>query len=417
MPPTAIVMYRIADALAGDQLEDNEKGEIGEKGMGTMCVHAGEVIDPSSGTIVTPIYQNATFLYPYAIDGKGNYTDKEAPYFYTRLGNPTVRSLENRVAALEHAEDAVAFSSGMAAISTAVLSVLGEKGHLLSVRDIYGGTHSLFASLLPSLGHNVTFFDRSRTKFLEELLKTNTRAVYVETPTNPTLDIYDVSEIFEFAHAHDLVTIIDNTFPTPINMQPSRLGADVIVHSATKYLSGHSDVIAGIVAGRGSYVGRIREMMTILGGSMEPFTAFLTERGIKTLELRVKKSNANATALAEFLNDHRRISRVLYPGLEGHEGHDVAERLMSGYGGVLSFELRGRREEARNVLRKMKIAKIAASLGGVESLVTMPIDTSHRQLKEAELKERGISETLIRMSVGIEDEEDLVDDVAQALEL
>ncbi len=398
-------------------MPEEEGEETVGQGIGTRCVHAGDVVDPASGTVVTPIYQNATFLYPYAIDEKGNYTEKNAPYFYTRLGNPTVRALEKKLSALEHAEDAVAFSSGMAAISTSVLEALGEKGHLLSVRDIYGGTHSLFTKLLPKLGHGVTFFDRSRTRFLDEMVNANTRAVYVETPTNPTLDIYDVREIFEFAHSHDLVTIIDNTFPTPVNMQPISIGADIVVHSATKYLAGHSDVIAGIVAGKRDRVERIREMMTVLGGSMDPFAAFLTERGMKTLELRVRKSNDNAQAVAEYLNDHRRVSRVLYPGLDSHEGHETASSLMSGYGGVLSFELRGRKEEARQVLRRMRIAKMAASLGGVETLVTMPVDTSHRQLSAEELNERGISETLIRVAVGIEDEEDIIEDVGRALEL
>lgn len=399
------------------QLAEESGQEAIERGTGTLCVHAGERTDPATGAIVTPVYQNATFIYPYAIDQRGNYTDEKAPYFYTRLGNPTVRALEEKIAALERTEDAVAFSSGMAAISTAVLQVMGEKGHLLSVRDIYGGTHSLFSTILPRAGHEVTFFDRSRTRFLGEHLRKNTRAVYVETPTNPTLDIYDIRQIFEFAHDNGLVTIIDNTFPTPINMRPATFGADVVLHSATKYLSGHSDVIAGMVAGKKEHVAGIREMMTVLGGSMEPFTAFLTERGMKTLELRVNRSNENAMALAEYLGGHRRISRVLYPGLETHEGHEIASGLMSGFGGVVSFEVRGRREEARKVMKSMKIAKVAASLGGVESLVTMPIETSHRQLSPVDLQTRGISDTLIRMSVGIEDEGDLIEDVSRALEM
>lgn len=392
------------------------KGEMEKNGISTRCVHAGEMVDPATGSIVTPLYQNATFLYPWAVDAKGNYTEEKAPYFYTRLGNPTVRAMENKLASLEGTEDAVAFASGMAAISTAVIEVMGERGHLLSVRDIYGGTHSLFTRILPRIGHEVTFFDKSRTKFLDEMVRSNTRAVYVETPTNPTLDIYDIKQIFEFAHEKGLVTIIDNTFPTPVNMRPASLGADVVLHSATKYLAGHSDVIAGAVAGRRELVERIREMMTVLGGSMEPFTAFLTERGMKTLELRVRRSNDNAMALAEYLSDHRRVAKVLYPGLESHEGHDIAANLMSGFGGVLSFEVRGRSEEARRVMKRMKIAKVAASLGGVESLVTMPVDTSHRQMSAEDRRSRGISDTLIRMSAGIEDEEDLIEDVAQALE-
>lgn len=367
--------------------------------------------------MITPLYQTATFLYPYAVDETGNYTGGSAPYFYTRLGNPTVRAVERKIATLENAEDAVAFSSGMAAISTAVMTTMGEKGHLLSVRDIYGGTFSLFSKLLPRMGHEVSYFDQSRTKFLEEMLKPNTRAVYVETPTNPTLDIYDVREIFDFAHSHGLVAMIDNTFNTPINMRPVDLGADIVIHSATKYLAGHSDVIAGVVAGGREHVEGIRQTMTVFGGSMEPFTAFLTERGMKTLELRVKKSNENAMSIADYLSSHRRISRVLYPGLESHKGHDIARGIMSRFGGVLSFEVRGTKEEAVRVMKRMKIARIAGSLGGVESLVTMPVETSHRQMSAAEREERGISDTLIRFAVGIEDEEDLIEDVGHALEL
>lgn len=369
------------------------------------------------GSVITPLYQTATFLYPYAVDESGNYTDGNAPYFYTRLGNPTVRAVERKLAALEHAEDAVAFSSGMAAISTAVIASMGEKGHLLSVRDIYGGTHSLFSGVLPGMGHEVSYFDQSRTKFLEEMVKPNTRAVYVETPTNPTLDIYDIKEIFDFANSHGLISIIDNTFNTPINLRPVELGADIVLHSATKYLAGHSDVIAGIVAGSREHVERIRQSMTVFGGSMEPFTAFLMERGMKTLELRVKKSNESAMSIADYLSSHRRISRVLYPGLESHKGHEIANGIMSRFGGVLSFELRGTKDEAVRVMKRMKIARIAGSLGGVESLVTMPVETSHRQMSPAEREERGISDTLIRFAVGIEDEEDLIEDIGQALEL
>ncbi len=397
-------------------MDEDSRQEAEQSGMGTRCVHAGEIVDHVTGSIVTPVYQNATFLYPYAIDSDGRYTDRKAPFYYTRLGNPTVRALERKVSSLEGTEDAVAFSSGMAAISTAVIESLGSGGHILSVRDVYGGTHSLLSEMLPRMGHEVTFFERGRTQFLEEMLRENTRAVYVETPTNPTLEVYDIREIFRFAHDHGLVSIMDNTFPSPVNLQPASLGADVVVHSATKYLAGHSDVIAGVVAGRKEIVGRIRETMTVLGGSMEPFTAFLTERGMKTLDLRVRKINENAMAIAEYLEDHTRVSKVLYPGLESHEGHKVAKDIMKGYGGVLSFEVRGRMEEARRVIRRMRIAKVAASLGGVESLVTIPAETSHSQLSEAERSERGISDTLIRFSVGIEDEEDLIMDIGQALE-
>jgi len=387
-----------------------------EYGINTLCVHAGEVPE-ALGSIVTPIYQNATFLYPYALDAEGKYTDERPSYFYTRLGNPTVRAVERKLSVLEGADDAVGFSSGMAAITTTILSLIGEKGHIISVRDLYGGTYSFFTQMVPRLGHSVSYFSRNDIFNLDEQLRENTRILYVETPTNPTLDIYDLREIFKFAHEHSLIAIMDNTFPSPVNLQPLALGADVVIHSATKYLSGHSDIVAGIAAGSSALMEKVREAMTVYGGCMDPHTAFLLERGMKTLYLRVKKQNENAMAIAEYLQGHRKVSRVLYPGLSEHPGHDIARSMMKGFGGMLSFELRGMKAQAQRFIKSLKLAKVAASLGGVESLVTIPADTSHRQLNAEELRERGIGETLIRFSVGIEDEEDLIEDIAKALEV
>ncbi len=385
------------------------------EGFSTTCVHGGEMVDSLNGSVTTPIFQSATFLYPYAIDEHGNYTDRAAPYFYTRLSNPTVRVAERKLSLLEGTEDCVAFSSGMAAISTAVMEVVGRNGHILSVRDLYGGTHSLFEHVLPGMGHEVTLFDRNEAASLETMIRGNTRAVYVETPTNPTLSMYDIEEIFRTAHRNGLVTMIDNTFPSPVNMQPASFGADIVIHSATKYLGGHSDIIAGMVAGSTEITARIRNMQSVLGGSMDPFAAFLLERGMKTLELRVKKQNENATAIAEYLQDRRDISRVLYPGLKTHEGHAIASRIMKGYGGMLSFDIKAGGKAAERFIRRLKIAKVAASLGGVETLVTIPAVTSHRQLSAAELRKRGIAQGLVRLSAGIENADDLIEDISAAL--
>ena len=383
--------------------------------LATSCVHAGEMTDYMTGSVTTPIFQASTFYYPYAIDRDGRYTDAKAPYFYTRLMNPTVRVAERKLSMIEGTEDAVAFSSGMAAISTAVLEIMQTRGHIISVRDLYGGTFSLFTEILPSLGHSASFFSRNDVDSIDTMIKENTRAVYVETPTNPTLDIYDIERIFSVAHEHGLVTIIDNTFPSPVNMRPHSFGADIVLHSATKYLSGHSDIVAGMVAGGGEIVGRIREMQSVLGGSMDPFAGYLLDRGMKTLELRVKRQNENAMAIARFLEDCKGIGRVLYPGLPSHEGHDIARRLMKGYGGMVSFEVGRRMEDAERFIRKLKIPKVAASLGSVESLVTIPAQTSHRQMSPAERRGRGISDCLVRLSVGVEDCEDLIEDMSSAL--
>ncbi len=373
------------------------------------------MIDSLTGSVTTPIFQSATFLYPYAVNAEGNYTEKGAPYFYTRLSNPTVRVVEKKLSLMEGTDDSIAFSSGMAAISTAILQIMGESGHILSVRDLYGGTHSLFSEVLPGLGHKVTLFGRADVPSLESMIRENTKAVYVETPTNPTLSIYDIEEVFRIAHRHRLVAIIDNTFPSPVNMQPASLGADLIIHSATKYLGGHSDIIAGMVAGSSELISGIRKMQSILGGTMDPFAAYLLERGMKTLELRVKKQNENALAIAEYLQDLSGISRVLYPGLESHEGHAIASRIMKGYGGMISFEVKAGGQAAARFIKKLKLAKVAASLGGVESLVTIPAVTSHRQLSASELKGIDISPGLVRFSVGIEDADDLIEDISTAL--
>ncbi len=373
------------------------------------------MVDALTGSITTPIFQSATFYYPYAIDGSGKYTDRQAPYFYTRLSNPTVRAVERKLSLLEGTDDSVAFASGMAAISTAVLQVMGERGHMLSVRDLYGGTQSLFSDVMPGLGHEVTLFGREDITSLESMIRENTKAVYVETPTNPTLQIYDIQEIFRKAHDNGLITLIDNTFPSPVNMQPARLGADIVIHSATKYLGGHSDIVAGMVAGSADLTQGIRKMQSVLGGSMDPFAGFLLERGMKTLEVRVKKQNENAMAIAEYLQEKSGISRVLYPGLKEHEGHAIASKIMKGYGGMLSLEIKGGGAAAERFIKKLRIAKVAVSLGGVESLVTIPAVTSHRQLSPAELMERGISPGLVRFSAGIEDKDDLIADISAAL--
>jgi cystathionine beta-lyase/cystathionine gamma-synthase len=392
----------------------NTSGKEKER-MATACVHGGEMTDFMTGSVTAPIFQTSTFYYPYAIDRDGHYTDTKAPYFYTRLMNPTVRVAERKLSLLEGTDDAVAFSSGMAAISTAILEIMKKRGHIVSVRDLYGGTFSLFTDILPSLGHSVSFFSRNDADDIGALIKKNTRAVYVETPTNPTLDIYDIERIFKTAHDHNLVTIIDNTFPSPVNMRPHSFGADVVIHSATKYLAGHSDIVAGMVAGSSDIVGRIREMQSVLGGSMDPFAGYLLDRGMKTLELRVKRQNENAMAIARFLEDCRGVGRVLYPGLPSHEGHEIARRLMDGYGGMVSFEVGKSMADAERFVRRLKIPKVAASLGSVESLVTIPAQTSHRQMSPAERLGRGISDSLIRLSVGIEDSEDLIEDISSAL--
>jgi len=335
---------------------------------------------------------------------------------YLRINNtPSQLALHAKLAVLEGGEAALVTSSGMAAISTTLLTVLAPGDHLLAQSGLYGGTHELVAGEFPRLGIERDFLDADRRDTWAALLRPNTRAIYVEAMTNPLLDVADLEGIVQFAREHGLISIIDNTFATPINFRPLTAGFDLCLHSATKYLNGHTDIVAGAVIGTAENIERIRHRANHLGGSLDPHAAFLLKRGLKTLALRVRYQNDSTQRIAQFLQAQPAVVRVNYPGLESHPRHARARRLFAGYGGVLSFELEGGERRAEDFARRVRIPAVAPSLGGVQTLLTRPATTSHAGLTREERLRLGISDGLLRLSVGIEATDDLLEDFRQAL--
>jgi cystathionine beta-lyase/cystathionine gamma-synthase len=374
----------------------------------TKLVHAGEPRPRIEGAISTPIFQSAMFEY----SGETSYHDLR----YIRLNNtPNHEVLHRKLAALENAEAALVTASGMAAISAAFFTVLKAGDHLLAQNCLYGGTHDLLTKEFPAFGVQVDFIDADDPGSWAAALRPNTRAIYVEAMTNPLLEIADLRAIAGFAREHGLVSIIDNTFASPVNFRPLELGYDLSLHSATKYLNGHSDIVAGAVAGRAETIERIRIKLNHLGGSLDPHAAFLLNRGLKTLALRVRFQNQSTLAIARFLASHPAIARVNYPGLETHPRHRRARELFEGFGGVLSFELKGSADRTEAFLKRTTLPAIAPSLGGVESLLTRPATSSHAGLSRDDRLRLGITDNLIRMSVGIEATEEILEDLQRAL--
>ena len=360
------------------------------------------------GSVSMPIFQSAMFEYA----GETSYHDLK----YIRLNNtPNHTALHEKLTALENAEASLVTASGMAAISTTLLSVLSAGDHLLAQDCLYGGTHDFVTRDLRTFGISYEFIDANDPGSWAKKLKPSTKAVYVETITNPTMQVADHKAIVEFAKSHSLVTLIDNTFASPINFRPSEWGFDLSLHSCTKYLNGHSDIVAGAVIGRAELVDRVKHKLDHLGGSLDPHACFLLHRGIKTLGVRVRYQNESALKIAKFLEGHSAIQKVNYPGLDTHPQHERARELFDGFGGMLSFELKGGAAEAQRFMKHTTLPIIAPSLGGVETLLTLPSKTSHSGMSPEDRKALGISDGLIRMSVGIEATEDIIEDFQQAL--
>lgn len=374
----------------------------------TRTVHAGEPERRPGAPITVPVYHSSMFLTAET----GSYDDVT----YLRNNNtPNQVQLGKKLADLEQGEAGLVTASGMAAVTAALLTVLGRGGHLLAQKSLYGGTHSFITQDFPSLGLSHTFIDATRPDGWDRALRPETKAVYVEAITNPRLDVADLEGVVRFARAHGLTSIIDSTFATPVNLRPIELGFDLVVHSATKYLNGHSDLVAGCVIGRSALVEQVRHLLNHLGGSADPHACFLLQRGVKTLALRVAAQNRGALEIAAWLEKHPRVAKVHYPGLPSHPQHERAKRLFQGFGGVLSFELEGDARDADAFLRRLRLLVHTVSLGGVETLATRPAATSHASLSAEEREQAGIADTLIRVSVGIESPADLIADLEQAL--
>jgi cystathionine beta-lyase/cystathionine gamma-synthase len=378
------------------------------KHIETQLVHAGTPQPRILGAVAMPIFQSANFEYA----GESGYDELR----YIRLNNtPNHLALHRVLSVLEHAPDALVGASGMAIISTTLLSVLEAGQHVLAQDCLYGGTLDLLLNDFPKFGIDRSFIDGDAPDSWEAALRPNTRAIYVEAMTNPLLEVADLKAVVRFARAHNLVSIIDSTFASPVNFHPIDLGFDLAVHSATKYLNGHSDIVGGAVVGSRELIARITHKMNHLGGTMDPHAASLLYRGLKTLALRVRQQNQSALAIAKFLKGHRAVSEVNYAGLESHPRHQRARELFAGFGGVLSFELEGTTEHAERFMRRVQIPIVAASLGGVETLLIRPAVSSHAGMTPEQRRELGISDRLIRMSVGIEATDELIEDLAQAL--
>lgn len=375
----------------------------------TKAIHAGEPRPPIHGAVSMPVFQSSTFLYT---GGEGSYHDLR----YIRLNNtPNHEVLHRKLAALENAEAALVTASGMAAITTTLLTLLGPGDHLLAQGCLYGGTHDFVTQDLSRMGIACTFIDGGAPETWAGCLRPSTRLVYVETMTNPLLEVADLEAVAAFAKDHGLLALIDNTFATPCNFRPVEWGFDLSLHSCTKYLNGHSDIVAGAVIGRPDLVRAVTHKLNHFGGSLDPHACFLLHRGLKTLPLRMAYQNRSALEIARYLEAHPKIVRVNYPGLESHPHHRRAARFFAGFSGMLSFEIQGSVTEADRFIAGLGLPASAPSLGGVESLVTRPATTSHSGMTPEAREALGISDRLIRLSVGIEATQDLLEDLDQAL--
>lgn len=392
----------------------------------TLAIH-GKKLYAYNGPVSLPIYQTTNYRFEHSTDALRYASGDESVYVYTRYHNPTVRDVEEKLALMEGAEEAMLFSSGMAAISTSILAVAKEGDKIVSTPALYGGTYRFFRDELPKLGITVRYTDPGNPEQVDHLISAQTSIVYFETPTNPTLGIIDIAALVKAARQAEaktgnrVVIMSDNTFATILNQDPLTLGADVIVESATKFLGGHSDVMAGVVLGRKDFLKKVRSSAKYYGGCADPFAAYLLFRSLKTFELRVRKQNDNAEALAHALEQHPNVTRVLYPGLKSHPHHEIARKQMSGFGGMVTIEVRQKKtasplDAARAVCDHLAIGINAMSLGGVETLVSIPVYSSHINMTENELRNHGVSAGMIRISTGVEGKEDLISDFQQALE-
>ncbi|WP_338994484.1 methionine gamma-lyase [Fusobacterium animalis] len=392
--------------------------EMKKLGLGTTAIHAG-TLKNLYGTLAMPIYQTSTFIFDSAEQGGRRFALEEAGYIYTRLGNPTTTVLENKIAALEEGEAAVATASGIGAISSSLWTVLKAGDHVVTDKTLYGCTFALMNHGLTKFGVEVTFVDTSNLDEVKKAMKENTRVVYLETPANPNLKIVDLEGVCKVAHTNpNTLVIVDNTFATPYMQKPLKLGVDVVVHSATKYLNGHGDVIAGLVVTNKELANQIRfvGLKDMTGAVLGPQEAYYIIRGMKTFEIRMERHCKNARTIADFLNKHPKVEKVYYPGLESHPGYEIAKKQMKDFGAMISFELKGGFEAGKTLLNNLKLCSLAVSLGDTETLIQHPASMTHSPYTKEEREAAGITDGLVRLSVGLENVEDIIADLEQGLE-
>ena len=385
-------------------------------GFETKMVHAGMPEDPY-GSAVVPIYQTSTFAFENAQNGADRFAGKADGYIYTRIGNPTIRALEKNVAELEGGFDGVATSSGMAAVNVVYMAVLGQGAHLVSTGSVYGPSRGLVEKHFSRFGVEYSYIDTSDLENVKAAMRPNTKLVYLESPSNPAMLVTDIKAVSEIAHQHGALVAVDNTFASPYLQNPLALGADIVFHSVTKFINGHADVVGGLLVTKDAELyKKIRAMMVVLGCNMDPHQAFLVSRGAKTLSLRVERAQENAMKIAQWLEAHPKVEWVRYVGLASHPQHELCKRQMSGFGSMISFELKGGYEAGKRLMDNVHLATLAVSLGGVETLIEHPASMTHAGMSKADQLEGGITAGLVRYSVGIERVEDLIADLTQALE-
>lgn len=395
---------------------NKQNRRTGGLGISTIAVHAGEKDDCAVRPVNPPIYQSNAYSFETSAEGEEAFASKYDSFIYTRLGNPTIRALEDKAAALEGAESSLAAASGMGAISAAVMGLLGGQGHAISFSTIYGGSFRLFNDVLVPFGITTTFISPAEQDTIEKHIRPDTRIVYMESPMNPSMELIDIEMIAGIARENNLLTVFDNTFSTPCCQQPLEMAVDVVLHSASKYLCGHGDALGGIAAGKKEAIAAIRDKaLSTLGGVISPFNAWLILRGIQTLPLRMKRHCENADALAGFLQQHPRVMRVNYPGLPSFPQAELAAKQMNGAGGVLSFELENA-AAARGFLDKLELCTISGSLGDSKTLIIHPASMSHRGFSQEMREKAGVTDGLVRVAVGLEDHADIIADIKQALD-
>ena len=381
----------------------------------TQCIHGPEKPNDPHGALSAPLYQTSTFSFANAAQGAARFAGEEQGFIYTRLGNPTTQELEQKVAQLENCEAAAATATGMGAVSASVLSFLQQGDHLVASSALYGCTFAFFAHMLPRFGIEVTFVDMTNEAELRGAVKANSKMIFAETPINPTMAVLDLSLIADVAKQHQLISVIDNTFLTPLLQQPTSFGIDIVVHSATKYLNGHGDVVAGVVCGTEEHINLIK--MTVLkdiGATISPHDAWLINRGLKTLAVRMERHCASAKVVAEYLEQHPLVSKVYYPGLKSHPGHQFIGSQMKAAGGVIAFEIKGSLEDGETFINNTQLCTLAVSLGDAETLIQHPASMTHSPYTPEERAAAGISDGLIRLSVGLEDVNDIINDLKTA---
>jgi methionine-gamma-lyase len=385
-------------------------------GWSTKAIHAGEESLPKTGPLIPPIYQNSTFQFETAEECVTAFTDEDSGYIYTRWGNPTQSVLENKIAVLECGEAALATASGMAAVSTALLTLLAHGDHVVAMDSLYSGSYNILNEDLRRMGIETTFVDATDPGTIEQAIQPNTKVIYLESPVNPTLKLVDITACAEIARTHGVMLVFDNTFATPCGQQPISFGIDVVVHSMTKYLSGSGAVVAGMIVGSKEFIDRAKKgALRHFGGVISPFNAWLTLHGVATLPLRFERHCANAHALAGFLESHSAIERVHYPGLPSHPQHALAKQQMNNFGGMVSFELKGGVEAGEKLVNQVELCALAVSLGDVRTLICHSASTTHLHVSPEARRRAGITDGLVRVSVGLEEVEDIIADLDQAL--